>query len=70
MSKKVRKRKTRCFQIVGALFKESEILDQMSPDFDEFLNFLGDRVKLEGFTKYAGGLDVKSEVFYFLLSTS
>jgi hypothetical protein len=28
-----------------------------SKDFEEFLNFLGERVKLRGFTKFAGGLD-------------
>lgn len=40
----------------NALFRSSEV----SENFDEFLNFLGDRVKLKGWTKFRGGLDVKS----------
>ena len=31
-----------------------------SPHFEDFLNFLGDRVKLQGFSSYAGGLDVRN----------
>ena len=31
-----------------------------SPAFDEFLRLLGDRIKLEGWARYRGGLDVKS----------
>lgn len=31
-----------------------------SPAFEEFLDFLGDRIKLEGFQGYRGGLDVKA----------
>lgn len=31
-----------------------------SPAFERFLDFLGDRVQLEGFTGYRGGLDVKN----------
>ncbi len=41
-----------------------------SPALEEFLDFLGERVKLEGFTGYRGGLDVKSEyTFGFLLNS-
>ncbi len=32
-----------------------------SPAFEEFLDFLGERIKLKGWTFYKGGLDVKSE---------
>jgi hypothetical protein len=41
---------------------EAEILSNTkgSPAFDEFLAFLGNRVALKGFKKYAGGLDTKS----------
>jgi len=31
-----------------------------SPEFDEFLDLIGERVKLKGFERYRGGLDVKS----------
>ncbi len=33
-------------------------LDKGSPAFEEFLDFLGARIKLEGWTKFRGGLDV------------
>lgn len=38
---------------------EEEILDnnENSPLFEEFLQILGDRVRLKGFDKYKGGLD-------------
>eukprot|EP01137_Pigoraptor_chileana_P025263 Opistho-2@94476 len=35
---------------------------EMSPAFDEFLNMMGERVSLLGFTKYRAGLDVKYEM--------
>ncbi|PRP73579.1 hypothetical protein PROFUN_02588 [Planoprotostelium fungivorum] len=31
----------------------------MSPDFEEFLDFIGDRIPLEGWANFRGGLDVK-----------
>ncbi len=31
-----------------------------SPDWEQFLAFLGDRVTLKGWERFAGGLDVKS----------
>lgn len=34
-----------------------------SPAFEEFLGFLGNRVRLKGFGGYAGGLDVKGNTF-------
>eukprot|EP01102_Stenamoeba_stenopodia_P011158 TRINITY_DN3415_c0_g2_i1.p1 TRINITY_DN3415_c0_g2~~TRINITY_DN3415_c0_g2_i1.p1 ORF type:complete len:478 (-),score=87.64 TRINITY_DN3415_c0_g2_i1:136-1569(-) len=34
--------------------------NSMSPDFEEFLDFLGDRVTLKGWDKFRGGLDVKT----------
>ena len=42
-----------CFVFLGAEFA--------SPEFDEFLDLLGSRVRLKGFERYRGGLDVKSE---------
>lgn len=41
---------------------EDEIFanEKPSADFEEFLDFLGDRISLQGWTKYTGGLDVKS----------
>lgn len=38
-------------------------LEHGSADFEEFVSFLGERVKLQGWTKYAGGLDVKRKIF-------
>lgn len=40
-------------------FSEEHILDnnENSPLFDEFLQTLGDKVRLRGFDKYKGGLD-------------
>lgn len=35
------------------------ILVNGSKDFDEFLEMLGDKVKLKGWTKYNGGLDIE-----------
>jgi len=32
-----------------------------SPEFEEFLLFLGDKIKLKGWEKYRGGLDIKSD---------
>lgn len=40
-------------------FSEEEILDNNdnSPLFEEFLQILGDKIRLKGFDKYKGGLD-------------
>lgn len=40
-------------------YTEEQILDnnENSPLFDEFLQLLGDKVRLRGFDKYKGGLD-------------
>lgn len=32
-----------------------------SPAFDEFLDFLGQRIRLKGFDQYKGGLDVRGD---------
>lgn len=34
-----------------------------SPALEEFLDLLGDRIQLKGFTKFRGGLDVKSKFY-------
>eukprot|EP01119_Soliformovum_irregulare_P007511 TRINITY_DN1994_c3_g1_i3.p1 TRINITY_DN1994_c3_g1~~TRINITY_DN1994_c3_g1_i3.p1 ORF type:complete len:775 (-),score=157.70 TRINITY_DN1994_c3_g1_i3:37-2361(-) len=54
---------------IGLLYvKKNQVLEEdmfsnvdTSPDFEEFLTFLGDRVALKGWSHYAGGLDVKSD---------
>jgi hypothetical protein len=33
-----------------------------SKDFDEFLDMLGEKVQLKGWTKYNGGLDVECKI--------
>jgi Rap/ran-GAP len=42
-------------------FTEEQILDnnENSPMFEEFLQLLGDKVRLRGFDKYKGGLGEK-----------
>lgn len=37
--------------------------EHSTPDFQEFLNVIGETVELKGWTKYRGGLDVKSNSF-------
>lgn len=37
------------------------ILEHSSPALDEFLDFLGQRVRLKGFENYKGGLDTKGD---------
>lgn len=42
---------------------------ETSPEFEEFLDFLGKRVTLKGWTGYRGGLDVKSTCdLFFIMS--
>lgn len=35
--------------------------NDMSHEFEEFLDFLGERIQLKGFTGFRGGLDVKTD---------
>ena len=34
---------------------------ETSPEFEEFLEFLGEKIVLKGWTRFRGGLDVKSK---------
>ena len=45
--------------------KEEEMFgnEHGSPEFNEFLNFLGTKIKLKGHQGYAGGLDKKRIYF-------
>lgn len=36
-------------------------LEHSSPAFEEFLDFLGQRVRLKGFDQYKGGLDIRGD---------
>ena len=38
--------------------------EKLSPEYEEFLEFLGEKIQLKGWDKYRGGLDVKSKVFF------
>uniref|UniRef100_A0A0M3KCI8 Rap-GAP domain-containing protein n=1 Tax=Anisakis simplex TaxID=6269 RepID=A0A0M3KCI8_ANISI len=38
-----------------------QILENGSPAFEEFLDFLGQRVRLKGFDQYKGGLDIRGD---------
>lgn len=40
-----------------------------SPAFDEFLELLGEKVRMKGFTKYRAQLDNKSELYDHLRYT-
>lgn len=35
------------------------IAEAGSPEFDRFISLLGDKIRLKGWDKYRGGLDVK-----------
>lgn len=35
-------------------------LVDVSPEFEEFLNWIGDKIELKGFDGYRGGLDILS----------
>ena len=41
-----------------------------SAAFEEFLDFIGERVELKGFSKYRAGLDMKSENMLFTVNAS
>jgi len=56
-----------CGEDVFLLFCVSET---GSPVFDEFLNLIGQKVRLKGFEKYRGGLDCKSKCSYSSLLCS
>lgn len=53
-------------------FSEEQILDnnENSPLFDEYLQLLGDKVRLRGFDKYKGGLDTVHDLTGKLLALS
>lgn len=50
-------------------YTEEEILDNNdnSPLFEEFLQILGEKVRLKGFDKYKGGLDTVHDLTGFFL---
>ncbi|KAL6048501.1 GTPase-activating Rap/Ran-GAP domain-like protein 3 [Balamuthia mandrillaris] len=61
-----RKEKPQQYKFGVLLVKEGQTLEedmfsnrQGSPHWEEFLRFLGEEVKLEGWKKFAGGLDVR-----------
>lgn len=56
-------------------FTEEQILDNNdnSPLFDEFLQIMGDKIRLRGFDKYKGGLDTVHDLtgmFYSMTTPS
>lgn len=63
--------KMKCFRIVNTLNVQYEkkklsylsflkkYLATSSPNFEEFLQFLGEKIRLKGWDKYRGGLDIK-----------
>lgn len=46
---------------MNSLLKLNLISENGSPAFEEFLDFLGQRVRLKGFDQYRGGLDVRGD---------
>jgi len=51
---------------VVACFLAFLITETGSEDFEEFLDFLGERIVLQGWKQFRGGLDVSSEFFFEL----
>lgn len=41
------------------------VLVESSESFEEFLSFLGDTIKLDNWTGFRGGLDIKSKYYYY-----
>lgn len=60
---------------VGILYVKGDQTDEnemfgnneMTPAFDEFLNFIGERITLKDWTGFSGGLDTKREYCFFYL---
>jgi hypothetical protein len=48
-------------KIVSGLLIKSSLLEHGSPALDEFLDLLGERVRMLGFEHFRGGLDTKSK---------
>lgn len=44
------------------IFQELNVLECGSEKFEQFLNLLGERIKLKGWDKYRGGLDIKGKL--------
>lgn len=38
-------------------------LEDGSADFDEFLSILGESIRIKGWERYRGGLDIKGRIF-------
>jgi hypothetical protein len=47
-----------------------QLHEEGSPDYFEFLRFLGEEIPLKGWDKYRGGLDVKSITLNLSLFTN
>ena len=43
------------------------VAEKGSAEFEEFLNFLGEKIALQGWAEYNGGLDVKSTYSHFFV---
>lgn len=46
----------------GQTKEEEWFSNESNPEFESFLDIIGKRVKLEGYTGWAAGLDTKSKV--------
>jgi hypothetical protein len=54
--------KTKCLEMVSFYsYPLITIVVSGSPEFEEFLAFLGDKIELRGWQKYRAGLDVKGK---------
>ena len=51
--------------IIDCLFYWNE--ERGSKEFERFLSILGNKIRLKGWDKYRGGLDVKGTQFFFFL---
>lgn len=56
-----------CVIVKFSVTNEMHLLEFGSEKFDQFLNLLGDKIRLKGWDKYRGGLDVKGKVINVII---
>lgn len=53
--------------IIKYFFEIIKYLVESSESFEEFLEFLGEKIRLKGYIGYSGGLNVESKNFIFFI---
>lgn len=57
-----------CFQTVSPILSMPIIncfIEDSTPEFEQFMDILGEKIELQGWKKFRGGLDVKGIFFFF-----